>query len=91
MADHIHLLISVNKRQDVSLVINQMKGFVSKKAGFSLWQRSYYDHIIRDEQDYLEKWQRTSQSLPLHNILATLLSLCVTRKSAGITTIKGIR
>ena len=57
MADHIHLLISVNKRQDVSLVINQMKGFVSKKAGFSLWQRSYYDHIIRDEQDYLEKWQ----------------------------------
>ena len=22
-----------------------------------IWQRSYYDHIIRNEQDYKEVWQ----------------------------------
>lgn len=33
-------------------IINSLKGLTSKKAGFSLWQRSYYDHIVRDEDDY---------------------------------------
>lgn len=23
----------------------------------TLWQRSYYDHVIRNEQDYLRIWQ----------------------------------
>ncbi len=41
----------------VSTVINQLKGYVSKKVGFSLWQKLYYDHIIRDEEDYNTKWQ----------------------------------
>jgi REP element-mobilizing transposase RayT len=34
-------------------VINSFKGLTTKKAGFALWQRSYYDHVIRDEEDYL--------------------------------------
>ena len=25
---------------------------VTKELGYSIWQRSYYDHIIRDEADY---------------------------------------
>lgn len=29
--------------------INQMRG----TPGTPIWQRSYYDHVIRDEQDYL--------------------------------------
>ncbi len=27
-----------------------------RKAGTPLWQRSYYDHIIRNEPDYLHIW-----------------------------------
>ena len=34
-------------------VVGQMKRWVSKIAGFSVWQKSFYEHIIRDERDYV--------------------------------------
>ena len=34
-------------------LISVFKRFTNKSAGFDLWQRSYHDHVIRDEQDYL--------------------------------------
>ena len=40
----------------VSTVVQQFKGVVSKKTGVSLWQKSFHDHVIRSEQDYLEIW-----------------------------------
>ena len=40
----------------VSTVINQMKGTVSKQAGFPVWQKGFYDHVIRNEKDYLDIW-----------------------------------
>jgi hypothetical protein len=40
----------------LSRVIKQFKGAVTKKAGFPVWQKSFYDHIIRNEQDYVEVW-----------------------------------
>ena len=36
----------------ISRVIKQFKGSITKKIGVSIWQRSYHDHIIRNEQDY---------------------------------------
>lgn len=33
--------------------INQMRG----TPGKPVWQRGYYDHIIRDEAGYLRDWQ----------------------------------
>lgn len=38
----------------VSRVINQFKGVVSKKAEKAIWQKSFYDHIIRNREDYEE-------------------------------------
>ena len=51
-------------------IIRQFKTFSSrrindflKRNGYEpfptgrLWQKSYYDHIIRDENDYLETWR----------------------------------
>ena len=37
----------------VSRVIKQWKGIISKKIGFSPWQKSFHDHIVRNEQDYI--------------------------------------
>ena len=34
--------------------MGQMKRAVSKEAGFSVWQKSFYEHIIRNERDYPE-------------------------------------
>ena len=30
-----------------------MKRYTSKAAGFPHWQKSFHDHIIRSEADYL--------------------------------------
>ena len=41
----------------ISTVVQQLKGCVSKQAGFSLWQKTFHDHIIRDENDYEKIWE----------------------------------
>ena len=63
MPNHIHLLLRLEKAPEgaespsISNVIRQMKGWVSKQAGFSLWQKGFYDHVIRSEADYREIWE----------------------------------
>ena len=41
----------------VAKVINAFKSLTSKQFGQSIWQRSYHDHIIRNENEYLRIWQ----------------------------------
>lgn len=36
----------------VPRVIAWLKKIINKEIGFDIWQRSYYDHIIRDEDEY---------------------------------------
>lgn len=65
MPNHIHLILLLSENDacamndgramrapTISKIINQMKGFVTKKVGFSIWQKSFYDHIIRNENEY---------------------------------------
>ncbi len=56
MPNHIHLLLQVKEENKISIqrVISQFKGYVSKNAGGTIWQKLFYDHIIRNETDYLE-------------------------------------
>jgi REP element-mobilizing transposase RayT len=64
MPNHIHLIIMLPNEggrpmvvPTVSRIVQQLKGYASKQAGFALWQSRFYDHIIRNEQDYLDIWQ----------------------------------
>ena len=65
MPDHIHLIISINTDESgrtqfaptISRVIKQFKGSITKKVGQPIWQKSFYDHGIRNQQDYNEIWQ----------------------------------
>jgi hypothetical protein len=41
----------------ISNIVNQMKGYVTKQIGYSVWQKLFYDRIIRDEAEYLKIWQ----------------------------------
>jgi REP element-mobilizing transposase RayT len=34
-------------------IVGGFKSSVSRLCGFPIWQRSYHDHIIRNEQDYV--------------------------------------
>lgn len=37
----------------ISRIVQQFKGSITKQIGQSIWQKLYYDEIIRDEQMYL--------------------------------------
>ena len=63
MPDHIHLLVSLGEGRpqvaptpSVPRLMQQFKGKLTKLAGRPIWQKSYYDHVIRDENDFLTKW-----------------------------------
>ena len=67
MPDHIHLIITINERSIRESTL-QGRSIISKAIGFlkmntsrdihnagykgNIWQRSYYDHIIRNPKDY---------------------------------------
>ena len=72
MPNHIHLIICINersirestlqKRSIISNAIGYLKMNVSKEMHNKefqgkIWQRSFHDHIIRDEKDYQKIWQ----------------------------------
>ena len=59
MPNHIHLLISVcgtmwasSPTKNIESIIRSFKVLASKEVGFSIWQRSFHDHIIRGKEDY---------------------------------------
>lgn len=40
------------KQKTIGNVIRGIKSAISAKAGISIWQRNYYEHIIRNEDEY---------------------------------------
>ena len=62
MPNHIHMIITINgtmwaSSPTVSSLIKSFKILVTKEIGKAIFQRSFYDHIIRNESDYNEVWQ----------------------------------
>lgn len=64
MPNHVHLLIMIDIENGrpmvaptVSRIINQLKGAVTKEANVPIWQKGFHDHIIRNKDDYLTRWQ----------------------------------
>ena len=60
MPNHIHMILWIHAGDSgrmisaptISTVVGQMKRWAAKQSGVPLWQRSYYDHIIRGEEDH---------------------------------------
>ena len=65
MPDHIHFILSIDTDENgrtqfaptISRVMKQFKGSITKQVGRSIWQKSFYDHGIRNQQDYDEIWE----------------------------------
>ena len=67
MPNHLHCILHVtvpSSAVSLSGIVCAYKSLTTKAAnqamrtpGRKLWQRSYYEHIIRDEIDYQEIWQ----------------------------------
>ena len=68
MPNHIHLLVCIDgtnvgtsgapspTNHAIPRMVSALKRLVNRQVGQNIFQRSYYDHVIRDEADYLEKW-----------------------------------
>ena len=37
--------------------MKSFKTLVTKEIGCSIWQRSFYDHVIRNEEEYQKIWR----------------------------------
>ena len=71
MPDHLHMIIYLFNDKNVCgtsrtpsptnavipSMISTLKRFVNKKIGFDIWQRSFHDHIIRNENELRQIWQ----------------------------------
>ncbi len=71
MPNHIHLLVMIYSvdnvlKENVSVLpqnseipklVSTLKRFVDKELGFNIWQRTYHDHIIRNESAYNTIWE----------------------------------
>ena len=38
----------------MSRIVQQMKGYITKRIGFAIFQKLFFDHVIRNQQDYEE-------------------------------------
>jgi len=65
MPNHIHLILVVDggtpecaspTKSVVAKALNAFKSLTSRKVGRTIWQRSYHDHIIRNEKEYGKIW-----------------------------------
>ena len=71
MPDHIHMIIRLDngamwasppsdakpQHNRISNIVRSIKVLVAKEIGQSIFQRSYYDHVIRNQQYYDEIWE----------------------------------
>ena len=74
MPNHVHMLIQITERinpfptiaYDMSNIIGKYKAAVTRNVGNAfmhsgkLWQSSFYDHIIRNDEDYQAIWDYIS-------------------------------
>ena len=63
MPNHIHMIVAINTggaSAAPTTLGNWVRGFkagISRECSFSLWQRSFHDYIIRNEDDYSRIWK----------------------------------
>lgn len=56
MPNHLHMILCITENSGcaptVSTIINQLKGAVTRQVGYPIWQKSFYDRIIRSDKEY---------------------------------------
>jgi len=88
MPNHVHMIIIIGLQNKLAIsgsprtatptmtipkIINSFKSIVTKQIGYSIWQRNYYEHIIRTKEEYNQirkyikqnplKWLKNKQEL----------------------------
>ena len=54
MPDHLHLLVQCGEsRRDLKDLVGALKSYSTKVAGRKLWQRGFYEHVLRKDEHLL--------------------------------------
>ena len=63
MPNHVHMILVIRNRGEVGLeqIVGQFKSGVTREArktapNIQLWQRSFHDHVIRNQKQYEQIW-----------------------------------
>jgi putative transposase len=64
MPDHIHLLLTPAENVSLEKAMQYIKGGFSfqLKSPFDVWERSFKEHRIKDEQDYIQHLHYVEQN-----------------------------
>jgi len=68
MPNHVHMILRISAKNPIDgpmwasaptdakipTLVKTWKTLITKELGEGIWQRSYYDHIIRNEQEYVK-------------------------------------
>ncbi len=59
MPNHLHLLLQIPSAANTSpqMIVRALKRLVTTDWRKSVWQRSFFEHIVRNEQDALRFWK----------------------------------
>ncbi len=75
MPNHVHLIANITDRKngasetaapynnEMSKFVSLLKRYCNKEYGKNIWQRSFHDHIIRDEKDYKMIWKYIDENV----------------------------
>ena len=56
MPDHVHLLVRPAVDRRLSDTVGRWKSYLNRAAGIT-WQRNFFDHRIRNDEEEAEKWE----------------------------------
>lgn len=56
MPNHLHILLLIKYKNGatISKIIKHFKTNISREIGYAIWQKSFYEHIIRNDKEYLK-------------------------------------
>lgn len=64
MPNHIHILLRIDglggmkaSRPTIQTIVRSFKTMVTRAIGVSIWQTSFHEHIVRNEEDFLAIWK----------------------------------
>ena len=57
MPNHVHMIVENAEGESISAKLRAWKSLITRKIGVGIWQRSFYDHVIRDEEDFRIRWK----------------------------------
>ncbi len=75
MPDHVHLFVQGDPRFRLEPWVGGLKRAISVSLGETvakpLWQPGFFDHLLRSDESYAEKWEYVRQNPVRHGLVTS--------------------